>query len=133
MRVERFEDLEVWKDTRQLVNKVYAVTRDRRFAADRDLAGQMRRSSVSTMSNSAEGLERGSNADFIRFLYIAKGSAGELRSQLYVALDQEFTTQDQFNSTTELAVSVSQQLGGLIKYLKESARNNRTGKAGRTR
>lgn len=128
MRAKTFEDLEVWKAARRLVNKTYALTRDRRFAIDRGLADQMRRASVSVLSNIAEGFERGSDADFARFLYVAKGSSGELRSQLYIALDQEFITQEQFNSATELALSVSQQLGGFIKYLKGSARRNRAGK-----
>lgn len=120
MRAERFEDLEVWKAARRLVNKTYALTRERKFAADRGLADQMRRAAVSVLSNIAEGFERGSDADFARFLYVAKGSSGELRSQLYIALDQGFITQEQFNSVTELALSVSQQLGGFIKYLRQS-------------
>lgn len=128
MRVGRFEDLEVWKVARQLAKRIYNLTQGKTFSRDRGLVEQMRKASVSVMSNIAEGFERGSNAEFIRFLYFAKGSSGELRSQLYVALDQEFITQEQFNSATELALSVSQQLGGFIKYLKGSARRNRAGK-----
>jgi four helix bundle protein len=120
MRVERFEDLEVWKAARQLVNKTYTITRGRRFAADLALADQMRRASVSVMSNTAEGFERGSDAEFARFLYMAKGSCGELRSHLYVALDQTILDQGEFDVTSELAQSVSRQLSGFIKYLKES-------------
>lgn len=120
MRAERFEDLEVWKVTRQLVNTIFGLTQNRTFARDRGLIDQMRRASVSILSNIAEGFERGGNAEFTRFLYIAKGSSGELRSQLYVALDQAFITQEEFNVTGDLLLSVSQQLGGFIKYLKQS-------------
>lgn len=80
----------------------------------------MRRASVSILSNIAEGFERGSNAELTQFLYFAKGSSGELRAQLLVALDQGFIAQEEFNTTAELALSVSRQLGGLIKYLKQS-------------
>ncbi len=125
MRVEQFEDLQVWKSARELVNRIYTATRDRRFARDRGLVDQMRRAAVSIMSNIAEGFERGSDAQFAQFLFIAKGSSGEVRSQLYVALDQAFIGQDEFKSTGELARSVSQQLGGFIKYLKESSRRRR--------
>lgn len=127
MRVERFEDLEVWKVARQLVNKTYTITRGGRFAADRALADQMRRASVSVVSNIAEGFERGSDAEFARFLYMAKGSCGELRSHLYVALDQAFLNQGDFDVTTDLARSVSKQLSGFIKYLGESRRRRRVG------
>ena len=129
--MERFEDLEVWKAARKLTDRIYGLTRDQRFAGDRGLVDQMRRASVSILSNIAEGFERGSNAGLAQFLYIAKGSSGELRSQLYVALDQEFITQEQFNTATELALSVSQQLGGFIKYLKRSAPRGRATKVGR--
>jgi four helix bundle protein len=121
MRVERFEDLEVWNAARVLVNRIYRITRGSAFNRDRRLADQMRGAAVSIMSNTAEGFERGSDAEFAQFLYIAKGSAGEVRSQLYVALDEGFVSQQDFDSATNLARSVSQQLGGFIKYLKGSA------------
>jgi four helix bundle protein len=120
MKVERFEDLDVWKIARRLTNAVYSLTQATTFARDRSLVDQMRRASVSILSNIAEGFERGSNAELTQFLYFAKGSSGELRAQLLVALDQGFIAQEEFNSTAELALSVSRQLGGLIKYLKQS-------------
>ncbi len=123
--MEQFEDLQVWKAARELVNRIYTCTRDRRFARDRGLVDQMRRAAVSIMSNIAEGFERGSDAEFAQFLYIAKGSSGEVRSQLYVALDQAFIDHGEFKRTGELARSVSQQLGGFIKYLKQSGRHRR--------
>lgn len=126
MRVERFEDLEVWKVARRLANEIYRLTRNNAFVKDRGLTDQMRRASVSISSNIAEGFERGSNAELSQFLFIAKGSSGELRSQLYMALDRGFITQAEFNTATELALSVSQQLGGLIKYLKQSGVRRRS-------
>ncbi len=82
-----FESLRVWHDARQLTARIYTVTRVGRLANDFGLSDQLRRSAVSVMSNIAEGHERGSNAEFRRFLGIAKGSCGELRSQLYTAED----------------------------------------------
>lgn len=120
MKVERFEDSDVWKMARRLANMIYSLTRANTFARDRGLVDQMRRASVSILSNIAEGFERGSNAELAQFLYFAKGSSGELRAQLHVALDQGFIAQEEFNAATELALSVSRQLGGLIKYLKQS-------------
>ncbi len=121
MRAERFEELEVWKAARDLVNRIYSLTRANAFGKDRRLVDQMRGAAVSIMSNIAEGFERGSDAEFAQFLYIAKGSSGELRSQLYVSLDQSFTSPEEFNGASELCRSVSQQLSGFIKYLKGSA------------
>ena len=120
MKVERFEDLDVWRVARQLANRIYGLTQNRPFTRDRGLVDQMRRASVSILSNIAEGFERGSNAELTQFLYFAKGSSGELRAQLLVALDQGFINQEEFNAAAELALSVSRQLGGLIKYLKQS-------------
>ncbi|TAK06448.1 four helix bundle protein, partial [bacterium] len=90
MAVKSFEDLEVWKETRRLSKEIYAATQDAKFSKDFGLRDQIRRAAVSVMSNIAEGFERGGNQEFIQFLYIAKGSCGEVRSQLYVALDQGY-------------------------------------------
>ena len=91
-KIERFEDIEAWKRSRALTKKVYDCTKQRGFEKDFGLKDQIRRSSVSTMSNIAEGFERGGNQEFIQFLATAKGSSGEVRSQLYVALDQGYIT-----------------------------------------
>jgi four helix bundle protein len=90
MNIKKFEDLEIWQLSRQLTGQVYNVTKDSSFSKDIGLVNQIRRASVSIMPNIAEGFERGSNKEFIQFLYIAKGSSGELRSQLYIALDQDY-------------------------------------------
>lgn len=88
-RIERFEDLDVWQRSRDLTRQVYAASGDGEFARDFGLKDQMRRASVSIMSNIAEGFERGSNKEFIQFLYIAKGSAGnfERNSMLHSTKD----------------------------------------------
>src|SRR4030066_1647951 len=106
-----FEDLEVWKSSRELTRKIYKVTGDGSFSKDFGLRDQIRRAAVSVMSNIAEGFERGGNQEFIQFLYIAKGSCGEVRSQLYVALDQGYIGRklfDQiFNSLKRLSGMIS--------------------------
>src|SRR5436190_491568 len=94
--IERFEDIEAWKKARRLTKLVYDASNEGQFARDFGLRDQIRRASVSTMSNIAEGFERGGDQEFIHFLSMAKGSCGETRSQLYVALDQGYLTQDKF-------------------------------------
>ncbi len=96
MAVKYFEDLEVWKEARRLTQQVYQATEDTRFSKDFGLRDQIRRASVSVMSNIAEGFERGGNQEFMQFLYIAKGSCGEVRSQLYMALDQGYVSKEHF-------------------------------------
>jgi len=115
-----FEELPVWQKARELVNYVYGLTRKDGFNKDFSLVDQIRRASASVMSNIAEGFERGSNAEFIQFLYISKGSAGETRTQLYIALDQGYISRDEFKKGFDLCRDVSGQLSGLIDYLKGS-------------
>ena len=83
---KQFEDLGVWQDARELVKEIYSASKQRAFYRDFGLRDQIRRAATSTMSNIAEGFERGSRKEFIQFLSIAKGSNGEVRSQLYVAI-----------------------------------------------
>ncbi len=119
-RIQKFEDLEAWKKAREMTKAIYLVTSTGEFFKDFGLRDQVRRAGVSAMSNIAEGFERGSNAEFIQFLYISKGSAGETRTQIYIALDQEYITKDEFRNGCELSRDVSGQLSGLIEYLKGS-------------
>lgn len=119
-KIERFEDIEVWQKARGLSKAIYAVTGDGAFARDFGLSDQIRRAAVSVMSNIAEGFERGSNKEFIQFLYIAKGSAGEVRAQLYVALDQGYIDQNGFNSLKRDVSEISRMISGLITYLSRS-------------
>ena len=120
MAVRYFEDLEVWKEARRLTNEVYAATRDTGFSKDFGLRDQIRRAAVSVMSNVAEGFERGGNQEFVQFLYIAKGSCGEVRSQLYVAVDQGYIGKDQFVQMFNSFKRLSGMLSSLIDYLKGS-------------
>ncbi|MBI4331237.1 MAG: four helix bundle protein [Chloroflexi bacterium] len=117
MSIERFEDLEVWKLSRQFVNTIYRPTSAAKFSQDYGLARQIQRSSVSVMSNIAEGFERKSKKEFAKFLFTAKGSCGEVRSQLYVALDQSYISQTEFRDNCVMAEKISKSLGGFIKYL----------------
>ena len=113
----RFEEIDAWKKARELNKRVYHVTREGQIAKDFGLCNQIRRSSVSVMSNIAEGFERGSRKEFIQFLSYAKGSAGEVRAQLVAALDAQYIDQPMFDEMTALAVQVGQLLAGLIRYL----------------
>lgn len=119
-RVQKFEELEAWKLAREITNKIYGLSSGEAFGRDFGLRNQMRDSSVSIMSNIAEGFERDGDKEFIQFLSIAKGSAGELRSQLYVALDQDYVIEEDFRGTYGKLVECSRVISGLIKYLKQS-------------
>ncbi len=115
-----FEEMEMWKRARELVKFIYQITKNDEFRKDFSLTDQIRRAAVSVMSNIAEGFERGSNTEFIQFLYIAKGSCGEVRTQLYVALDESYISNDEFKSGKALCIDISGQISGLIQYLKGS-------------
>jgi four helix bundle protein len=117
---QSFEELPVWQKARELVKFIYALTKEEAFRKDFSLVDQIRRAAISVLSNIPEGFERGSNAEFIQFLYIAKGSAGEVRAQLYAAFDQGYMTGEQFKKGYHLCRNVSGQLSGLIDYLKGS-------------
>lgn len=114
MLARAFEDLIAWQRARDLTREVYALSRARPFRYDRALVDQIRRSAVSVMSNLAEGFERqGSAAEFSHFLNIARGSCAELRSQLYVALDAEYISVEQFERLREHSEEVSRVMSGL--------------------
>lgn len=115
-----FEDMEVWQKARKLIVTVYQVTNQAGFSKDYYLVNQIRKSAVSIISNIAEGVERDGNKELINFLYIAKGSCGELRCQLYIALDQNYLGTDQFDKLYNSAIEISRALNKLIKYLKDS-------------
>jgi len=118
--IKKFEDLIAWRKARELTKRIYHMTRDGQFSKDFGLRDQIQRAAVSVMSNLAEGFERGSRAEFHRFIVIAKGSCAEVRSQLYVALDVEHINKEQFNYVTDLALEVSRIIGGLRTAVKNS-------------
>jgi four helix bundle protein len=120
MTVRSFEDLEIWKGSRRLTGRIYRLTRMPKFSKDLRLGGQIQGAIVSIMSNIAEGFERGGNQEFIQFLYIAKGSCGEVRSQLYVALDQGYVDPKEADELIESLKRLSIMISNLIDHLKHS-------------
>lgn len=110
---QRFEDLIAWQKARSLTSKIYALTRRGSVHRDFGLTDQIRRASVSIMSNLAEGFERGRPKEFHQFLSVAKGSCAEVRSQLYVALDADYLPRDQFQEFLSHAEEVGRLVGGL--------------------
>ena len=119
-RLERFEDIDAWKEARELTKSVYQITSTGEFACDFGLRDQIRRAAVSVMSNIAEGFERGGDKEFLQFLSLAKGSCGEVRAQLYVALDQTYINDAQFQELVEKTVRINRLIAGLMKYLQTS-------------
>lgn len=126
----RFEELPVWKASRELTRDVYAATLQKAFARDVRLASQIQAAAVSVMSNVAEGFESETHGEFTRALYHSKKSAGEVRSQLYVALDQGHITQEHFKNLKDLTEDVTRQLGGLIRHLKNKMKERKSVKPG---
>ena len=120
MHIEHFEDLEIWKEARCLTKEIYRLTAGAKFSRDFSLRDQIQRAVVSVMSNIAEGFERTGNQEFTQFLYIAKGSCGEIRSQLYVAVDQGYITEKEAEQLLVAFKRLSRMIGSLINYLKRS-------------
>lgn len=116
-RITRFEDIQAWQTARVLTRRIYAVSREGEFARDYGLRDQMQRAAVSIMSNIAEGFESRTQAQFINHLGLAKASAGELRAQLYVALDVTYLQQTEFEALFDLTDKCSRQLSRFIDYL----------------
>jgi len=119
-RIEQFEGIDAWKKARELAQAVYEVTTVGEFARDFGLRDQIRRAAVSVMSNIAEGFERSGDKEFRQFLSLAKGSAGEVKAQLYVALDARFLSQEQFDQLYSLATETGRLIGGFMRYLTDS-------------
>jgi four helix bundle protein len=123
--IKRFEDLEAWRIARELARYIYRLTKNDRYSTDFGLRNQICRSAVSVMSNVAEGFERDGDKEFVNFLSIAKGSAGETRSLLYVALDQGYISESEFNLASARANENSRVISGLSNYLRQSERKGR--------
>ncbi len=123
--ITRFEDIESWKTARQLTNIVYDMGNQSGFNRDFGLRDQIRRASVSIMSNIAEGFERRTDIQFINYLGMARASAGEVRAQLYVVFDQNYITEEQFKEAFALAQTCSRQLSKFIAYLEANPRKHR--------
>jgi len=117
MKITRFEDIEGWQLARELTGQVYAVAVRGAFAKDFGLRDQITRAAGSSMHNIAEGFDGGSNAEFIKFLRYSQRSCSEVQSQLYVALDQAYISQQDFDSIYQQASLTHSKAGGFIRYL----------------
>ena len=125
-KINKFEDIESWELARKLTCEIYKETSKGGFVRDFGLKDQIRRASVSILSNIAEGFERGNDKEFAYFLSLAKGSSGEVRAQLYVALDQGYVQVDTFNHLSKAVIEIGELLAGFIRYLNQSTlRGNR--------
>jgi len=116
--IEKFEDLEVWKVSMDLCADIYKLTNTELFSKDFGLKDQIRRSAISVPSNISEGYERDSKNQFVYFLVIAKGSCGELRTQLRIAKALNYLSEKEYFAINDKCISVSKQLAGFINYLK---------------
>lgn len=114
---KKFEELEVWKKASDIAIQIYQLTLNQKFSRDFSLRDQIRRSAISISSNIAEGFEYGNNKDFIRFLKYAKGSAGELRSLLFIISKLDMIDQALSQEFSEKLTALSKQISSLIKYL----------------
>lgn len=122
MAIRRFEDIEGWQLARELTKAVYNVATRGVFARDIGLKDQITRAAGSSMHNIAEGFDGGSNAEFVRFLRYAQRSCTEVKSQLYVALDQDYISDAQFAEIYEQAEKTHARIGGFIRYLQSTGR-----------
>jgi four helix bundle protein len=120
MNIKRFEDLEIWKEARELCKVVYEITSAGPFSTDFKFRDQIRASSGSAMDNIAEGFDRGGNKEFYQFLSISRGSSAEVRSQSYRAFDSKYITQEKLNELLERTDSLSRKTFNLMQHLKTS-------------
>ena len=114
MKIEKFEDIIAWQKAKDLTLEIYHIFKNNRDFSFKD---QIQRASVSIMNNIAEGFERRTNRELLHFLYIAKGSCGEVRSMLYLASELKYVSEKEFNDLHNLTVEISKMLSGFIKTL----------------
>ena len=133
MKINRFEEINAWQEARKLVKMVYsAVAKNKELQFDLRFKSQFTSSSVSVMSNIAEGFSRNSNKEFVRFLFISKGSLAEVQSLLYVALDLNYIKNDLYNNMYTQADVTARYISKFISYLKITYKNNPTQKTQQT-
>jgi four helix bundle protein len=120
MNVTKFEDLEIWKEARDLCKIVYEITSTTPFNSDFKFKDQIRASAGSSMDNIAEGFDRGGNKEFYQFLSISRGSIGEVRSQSYRAFDNKYIIEEKLNDLLERTDSLSRKTYNLMQHLKNS-------------
>ncbi|OGW17614.1 MAG: four helix bundle protein [Nitrospinae bacterium RIFCSPLOWO2_12_FULL_45_22] len=119
MKIEKFEDIDAWREARKLVNMIYDVSNNGNFSNDYGLRDQIRRASISAMSNISEGFDRETNKEFIQFLIIARASVSEVKSHMYVALDRKYLSIEEFDSIYNQANTVINLINGFIRYLRK--------------
>lgn len=119
-RIEKFEDLIAWQKAKVFVIKIYSVTSEGQFAKDFGLRDQIRRASVSIVSNIAEGYERKGNKEFLQFLYISLGSVAEVKTQLMIAGELKYISDETFHELDENITEIQKIIKGLVSYMKES-------------
>lgn len=119
-RIEKFEDIEAWKMAREVTKLIYEVSSNEKFCRDFALVNQIRRASISILSNVAEDFERSGNKEFLQFLAVAKGSCGEVRAQFYVAFDQKYIDESKFREIADKLSETSRLIAGFMKYLQQS-------------
>ena len=119
-KFKSFEEINSWQKARQFNKRIYEITDNQNFKRDFDLIRQIRRASISISSNIAEGFERNTDKEFIHFLYIAKASAAEVRSKLYLALDLNYIEKIEFEELFKDVSDISKLISGFIKYLNDS-------------
>ena len=124
MKIERFEDIEAWQLARELTRKVYGLTKKHQFAHDFGLKRQIQDAAGSSMHNIAEGFDSETNPEFVRFLRYAKRSCTEVQSELYVALDQQYITDSEFQDVYDHAGRTRAAVRGFIKYLVSYKKDN---------
>jgi four helix bundle protein len=117
MKINRFEEIEAWQLAHDLTKKIYCLTRKDKFAKDYGLKGQIQTAAGSSMNNIAEGFDADTNAEFLRFLRHAKRSCSEVQSELYIALDQNYISSDDFQDAYDHAGRTRATIRGFIKYL----------------
>jgi four helix bundle protein len=117
-KIERFEDIQAWQKAKELVRDIYEVTSKGNFTKDYSLKDQIRRASISVMSNIAEGYARQTDREFTQFLHIALGSVSEVQSQLYIAQDLKYISNEDFDKIYEQGSETARLITGFIKYLK---------------
>jgi len=122
--IDKFENIQAWQKARELSKMVYELTHLLKFQKDFALCGQIRKSTISIMSNIAEGFARRTDKEFARFLSIAHGSVAELQSQLYIALDQSYTNKAQSNKAFDLSNDVSKLIQAFQIILEAKCKSN---------
>ncbi len=119
--IKRFEDIQAWQKARELVREIYQISAQGEWSRDFGLKDQIRRAAVSSMSNIAEGYARKGDKEFARFLDIARGSAIEVQSLLYVALDTSYISEQEFKRLQDSANQTVALIGGFTSYLRKNS------------